>query len=392
MTTAPTTDTPYSQFLVEKMLALSSELNSCRNEGAMLAPLLSMARTSAGAEAGSLYLVKDGMLHFVAAQNDRMDASEITSYLLGQRIPVSADSLVGFVAMSGQVMNIRDSHRIPEGAPFRISRELDIKTGYCANSILAIPLRCPKGELIGVLELFNHQDPGGLESPFDDEAVCAVMALASTAAIAVHNVQLQDCLRAAHLKTIFCLSAVAEYRDVETAHHVQRVSRCSELIATALGLNADDIMLVRYASPMHDVGKVGIPDTILFKPGQLTPDERKVIERHTQIGAEVLGDAMEPILTTAREIALFHHERWDGQGYPKGLGGKDIPLHGRIVSVVDVFDAVVSRRCYKDACSLDTALAILQEDSGKHFDPEVVRAFMTALPEVLKSYPTLKAA
>jgi HD-GYP domain-containing protein (c-di-GMP phosphodiesterase class II) len=321
-----------------------------------------------------------------------MDESDIDRHLLGEEIPVSTDSLVGFVALSGQVMNIPDTHRLPEGAPFRISRYLDARTGYCADNILAIPLRCPDGEQIGVLELFNHQDADGRQFPFGDDALEAVTTLASTAAIALHNSRLQEHLREAHLDTILCLSTVAEYRDSDTAQHIQRVSRGSELVAAALGASADQVSLVRYASPMHDVGKVAIPDAILLKPGHLTADQRKVVERHTQIGAEILGSADAPVLAAAREIALWHHEHWDGQGYPHGLKGTDIPLRARIVGLMDVFDAVVSRRCYKEACSLDTALAILQEDSGKHFDPDAVRAFISALPEVLKSYPALKAA
>jgi len=358
----------------------------------MLDAILTECRAATGAEAGSMYLAWNGSLKFVAAQNDRMDASAVVDHLLGREMPMSVDSLAGFVAISGQAMNIPDTHNLPEGAPFRISRDLDARTGYCANNILAVPLHCPDGERIGVLELFNHQDAEGRQSPFGDEASGVVITLASTAAIALHNAHLQRRLRDAHLDTILCLSTVAEYRDGDTAQHVQRVSRCSELTASALGLNADQVALIRFASPMHDVGKVAIPDAILLKSGHLTADQRKVIERHAQIGAEILGSADDPVLVTAREIALCHHERWDGQGYPRGLKGLDIPLNGRITGLVDVFDAVVSRRCYKEACSLDTALAILDEDSGKHFDPDVVRAFLSVLGDIRQCYPALAVA
>ena len=357
----------------------------------MLEAILTESRAATGAEAGSLYVAWNGKLKFVAAQNDRMNASAIDRLLLGEEIPISMESLVGFITLTGQAMNIPDTHCLPEGTPFRISRDLDARTGYCANSILAIPLRCPDGERIGAIELFNHQELDGQQTPFGDEAIDAITTLASTAAIALHNAHLQQHLREANLSTILCLSTVAEYRDADTAQHVQRVSRCSELTAAALGLDIDEVTLVRYASPMHDVGKVAIPDAILLKPGLLTAEQRKVMERHALIGAEILGSADDPILAAAREIALFHHERWDGKGYPQGAKDLAIPLYARIVGLVDVFDAVVSRRCYKDACTLNTALAILQEDSGKHFDPDVVRAFMSVLPEVLKSYPTLKA-
>jgi hypothetical protein len=371
---------------------LNFKLHTSKDQLTMLEAILTESRAATGAEAGSLYVAWNGKLKFVAAQNDRMNASDIDHLLLREEIPISLESLVGFVTLTGQAMNIPDTHRLPEGTPFRISRHLDTRTGYCADSILAIPLRCPNGEQIGALELFNHRELDGRQSPFGDEATDAVTTLASTAAIALHNAHLQQHLREAHLDTILCLSTVAEYRDADTSQHVQRVSRCSELVAAALGHDADGVTLIRYASPMHDVGKVAIPDAILLKPGLLTSDQRKVMEQHAQIGAEILGNSNDPILAVAREIALCHHERWDGQGYPRGLKELAIPLSARIVGLVDVFDAVVSRRCYKAACTLDTALVILQEDSEKHFDPDVVRAFMSVLPGVLKSYPTLKAA
>ena len=144
---------------------------------------------------------------------------------------------------------------------------------------------------------------------------------------------------------------------------------------------------------MHDVGKVAIPDAILLKPGHLTAHQRKVMERHTIAGSEIFANPEDSVIAMARDIALYHHERWDGQGYPNEFMGEAIPLPGRIVGLADVFDAVVSRRCYKEACSLDMALGILDEDSGKHFDPEVVKAFLAVLDRVLEtSYPNLKAA
>jgi hypothetical protein len=371
---------------------LNFKLHASGDQRSMLDAILTALRTATGAEAGSLYLAWNGKLKLVTAQNDQMNASNIDRHLLGEEMAISMESLVGFITMTGQAMNIPDTHCLPEGTPFHISRRLDTRTGYCADNILAIPLRCPDGERIGAMELFNHREADGRPTPFGDEAVDAVTALASTAAMALHNAHLQQHLREAYLDTILCLSTVAEYRDADTAQHVQRVSRCSELAAAALNLPAPEVTLVRYASPMHDVGKVAIPDSILLKPGFLTADQRKIMERHAQIGAEILGSADVPILTIAREIALSHHERWDGQGYPQGIKGTDIPLHARIVGLVDVFDAVVSRRCYKKACSLDMALSIVQEDSEKHFDPDVVRAFMSVLPEILKSYPTLNAA
>jgi putative two-component system response regulator len=217
------------------------------------------------------------------------------------------------------------------------------------------------------------------------------MSLASLASIMLHNIGLQEQLREGNLDTIFRLSTIAEYRDSDTSEHVQRVSRTSVLLARQLGLRAEEVELIKCASPMHDVGKVAIPDAILLKPGHLSPRERKIMERHTVVGASIFEDPQNPVLATAREVAMRHHERWDGQGYPNRMAGDSIPMAGRIVALADVFDAVVSRRCYKEACSLDVALDILNKDSGKHFDPEVVAAFQAVLGQVLDVYPELKA-
>jgi len=135
-----------------------------------------------------------------------------------------------------------------------------------------------------------------------------------------------------------------------------------------------------------------IPDAILLKTGHLAPEQREVMERHTVLGAEIFGEPENEVLAVAREVALAHHERWDGHGYPNGLKGDDIPLSGRIVGLAGVFDALVSKRCYKEARSLDVALDILNQDTGKHFDPRVVEAFLRILDDVLESYPALQAA
>ena len=380
------------QVLHRSIRDMNFKLYPAKNERSILDAILSEARLVAGAEAGSLYLALNGHLKIVAVHNNRMDASDIDRHLMGQSIPVSMESLVGLVAISGQAMNIPDTHHLPTGAPFRINRDLDAKTGYHADSILAVPLCGPDREQIGVMELFNHHDADGRPCPFEQDALEAITTLASTAAVVLCHEFLRQRLRNAHLDTILCLSAVAEYRDSDTAQHIRRVSRCSELIAAEMGVSAEEAAIVRYASPMHDVGKVGIPDAILLKPGPLTDGEQEVMRRHTLLGAEILGSIDDPIFSAAREIALDHHERWDGLGYPAGLKGTDIPLNARIVGLVDVFDAVVSRRCYKEACSLSTALAILNQDSGKHFDPDAVRSFLRVLNEVLKSYPGLAAA
>jgi hypothetical protein len=378
--------------LARSLLDLGASLYDCRDMDAALHDILRQARAFAHAEAGTLYLADGGMLRFVAVQNDRLGSAAVGDRLLGRELPINSSSLAGFVAATGEPVSVADCRSLPAGAPFRINRDLDTLTGYRIQSILAIPLNCPNEGCIGVLELFNRLDPAGRPAAFTPPVRDAAISLCAQAALALHNLRLQKQLRQVHLTSILRLSGIAEYRDADTGEHIKRVSRVSEVLASAMGLSPDRAELIKYASPMHDVGKVAIPDAILLKPGHLTAEQRRVMQRHTVIGAEILGRPEDDVIAQAREVALFHHERWDGQGYPNGVSGEDIPLCGRIVGLADVFDAVVSRRCYKDACSLDVAMDIVHNDSGRHFDPAVVEAFDAHLDLVLQSYPELKAA
>lgn len=190
-------------------------------------------------------------------------------------------------------------------------------------------------------------------------------------------------LEQARTDAIRRLGAASEYRDNETGMHVMRMTHFATSIAKALGLPEAQRELLAICAPMHDVGKIGIPDAILLKPGRLSADEFSVMKTHTDIGSRLLtGD--DALIQTAREIAVSHHERWDGLGYPQGLAGEAIPLLARICAVSDVFDALTSTRPYKEAWPLDEAIAWIRAGSGTHFDPAVVAAFDQALPEILR--------
>jgi len=372
--------------VLSSLLEVGRKLYAHDNTREMLDIILTHARSLAGAEAGSMFLVSRDSLRFAAVQNDRIDTSTISTQLLGQTMPATMESLAGFVTLTGQIANIPDSYNLPEGSPFRINREFDAATGYRTKSTLAVPLNCPDGTCVGVLQLINHIDRNGREGAFEDPADSGVLLLASSAAVMVHNAVLQERLYQAHLGTIYRLAVVAEYRDNDTGDHIRRVSRISELVARAMGIDRDLVERIKSASQMHDVGKVAVPDAILLKPGHLTPQQRAVMEKHTTIAAEILAGPEDDLLAMGRDIALNHHERWDGQGYPNGISGRDIPLSARIVAIADVFDAIISQRCYKAACSFDVALDIISKDSGHHFDPEVAKAFFTVIDEILELY------
>lgn len=184
-------------------------------------------------------------------------------------------------------------------------------------------------------------------------------------------------LKDAHQELLDRLALAAEFRDDETGEHTRRVGRLAASIARAMGQCSAFVSAISYAALLHDLGKIGTPDSILLKKGKLTPAEFDIIRAHPTIGARILDGCTEPVLAMAREIALTHHERWDGRGYPFGIHGSSIPLSGRIVAVADAFDAICSVRPYKPAQPVDAAIMEIMRSRGTHFDPEVVDAFMT---------------
>ena len=191
-------------------------------------------------------------------------------------------------------------------------------------------------------------------------------------------------LRNSRRQTIRYLARAVELRDGDTGGHIERIGETCGVIAEALGLDPGVVELLREAAPMHDVGKIGIEDRILRKPGALTPEERAEMQRHAELGRELLVGSGEELLDMAAEIAWTHHERFNGSGYPRGLAGEEIPLAGRIVAVADVFDALVSDRVYRSAFPVQRAIEMVQTGGGYHFDPNVVDAFMRELPQILE--------
>jgi putative two-component system response regulator len=185
-------------------------------------------------------------------------------------------------------------------------------------------------------------------------------------------------------KIIERLGRAAEYKDNETGMHVVRMSHYSHILALAAGMNEADADLLKAAAPMHDIGKIGIPDNILQKPGKLDEAEWKIMQSHVEIGADILGDDDSELLKMAKLVALSHHEKWDGSGYPNGLAGEAIPLEGRIVAIADVFDALTAQRPYKRAWSVTEAVEMMQELSGQHFDPQLLALFVNELPKILE--------
>lgn len=194
------------------------------------------------------------------------------------------------------------------------------------------------------------------------------------------NIELQE----SYLDAIHRLVLAAEYKDEETGNHIVRMSKYSALLAEKLGLPVKAVQNIKYATPMHDLGKIGIPDNILTKPGKLTDEEFETMTKHTTIGAKILADSRSEILKTARRIALTHHEKWDGTGYPNSLSKNKIPVEGRIVGLADVFDALTSKRPYKEPYPIEAAIEIIKLGRGHHFDPVIVDIFLDNIKEIKK--------
>lgn len=205
-------------------------------------------------------------------------------------------------------------------------------------------------------------------------------------AVAQRTAELQQAfekIKAASLDTIFRLSMASEYKEKDTSAHIMRMSHYCAAIARSRGLDESMVESIRYAAPMHDLGKIGIPDAILMKPAKLDAAEWEIMQQHTIIGAKILNGSDAEIIRLGETIALSHHEKWDGSGYPNGLKGMDIPIAGRIAAIADVFDALMSRRSYKEPFYVDKSLRIIREGRGTHFDPDVVDAFFAVQDDIL---------
>lgn len=364
-------------------IALSGE----RDLGRLLTTILQEAREFTHAEGGTLYSVEGDRLRFLTTQNDALDRrGDGTDYALheaGRLMPLSRESMAGYVGLTGELINLEDVYLIPPDRPFRFNPEFDRRHQYRTTSMLMVPMKDADGNILGVLQLINALDPAGQVVPFDHRWEDLIMSLASQAAVAIRNVRLTEELKAAYMDTILRLSVAAEYKDTETANHIRRVAHYAAIIATELGLEPDRVEAIRCAAPMHDVGKIGIPESILQKPGKLTPDEYEAMKKHTVLGAHIFDGAEAMLLKTSAVVALTHHERYDGSGYPRGLKGSEIPIEGQIIALADVFDALSSPRCYKPAYPIKRCLEIITSECRHHFHPDVIRAFTNRMDDVL---------
>ena len=288
--------------------------------------------------------------------------------------------VAGYAALSKETQIVVDAYN-----DYRFNPDVDKMTGYLTQTILSVPLLDNQENTIGVFQALNKK-----ESIFTNIDAEILLLISNYAASAIENAILYDRLRDTHTKIINKLASVAEFKDQETSKHTKRVGLYSALLAEQYGLSRDDISKIELTAPMHDAGKIGIADKIMLKAGRLDKEEFEIMKTHAQIGHDLLFDEENEYLITAALIALEHHEKWDGTGYPHGKRGKEISIFGRIVAIADVFDALISMRPYKNPWSFKKAHEYLQHNSGTHFDPTLIDLFNKNIEKIHTIYQELK--
>jgi len=389
----------------EKLDALTSigqELSQVQDLDILMEHILREARLFSNADAGSIYIKNRNRLDFKYTQNDtmqnRLSPGEKLIYNIFS-IPIDCGSIAGYAALTGEILNIPDAYEISESSPFKFSRGFDEASKYRTKSILTIPLKTIKGEVMGILQIINATGNNGETQAFSEEDEKFMAHFAGIATLALDRARLT---RSILLRMI----QMAEMRDPkETGAHVNRVGGYAVEIFEAWAKRRDmgekemnqNRDMLRMAAMLHDVGKVAISDIILKKPGKFNDDEYEIMKMHTLYGARLFTENQSDFEEAAMQVALNHHERWDGRGYPghidinsgepkdgfkdtsgKAIGkkGEEIPLFGRIVALADVYDALSSKRVYKEPWEENQVLDVITKESGNQFEPELVEIFL----------------
>ncbi len=383
---------------VEWINEFSMELLGYNDNFTVIDRILYEARRITLAEAGTVYLVEGDELVFSYTHNDRLFALDKSNkYVYSNiRLPIATNSIAGYCAKTKETLNLKDVRNFPSDYPFYFNDAFDLETNYLTVSMYCVPLLGHEGKLLGVLQLINRQENGKSVS-FPDKIASLVTLLTTITTNAIERTKLIE-------EMIFRLQHIISLHDPsETGPHVERVGAVSAEIYTYLanktGIDLDKSYnfrgQLRMAAKLHDMGKIGIPKEILKKPARLTDEEFEIMKSHASIGAGIFSLTIDSSEDLAKNVALHHHQKWNGKGYTGDknvqiLAGKDIPLEARIVAVADVFDALISKRCYKPQWTWKDAMDIIEQDSGSHFDPEVVEAFFAIEDTVKMIYEKYK--
>ncbi len=383
-----------------KIISTINYLAQTQDVDIMMERILTEARKITNADAGSIYKKESNMLQLNYAQNETKQKELPPNKKLIYEtftFPIDESSIAGYVAETKKILNIDDVYCIPLDLPYKFEKRVDETSNYRTRSMLTLPLLNPSEEVLGVLQLINAKDHSGKVIPFKEEFVPMVSFFAECASIALERANLVR-------KIVLRMIKMAELRDPkETGKHVNRVGEYSSILYEAWAQKKQKSFkeiekykdIIRVAAMLHDVGKVAVSDTILKKQDKLTDEEYEQIKAHTYLGACLFEDPASEVEKIAQIISLEHHERWDGKGYPGDIGdadklvecpnrispkrgkkGEEISIWGRIVSLADVYDALTSKRCYKDPWPEEKVIEEIKTQKGKQFDPELVDIFL----------------
>ncbi|MDR1839735.1 MAG: HD domain-containing protein [Treponema sp.] len=409
------------------LIQLDSELNQIQDVDVLLERILYEARYVTHADAGSIYITipagkgKEGIekLSFKYSQNDTIQKTlppgQKTVYSVFS-LPINEKSISGYCALNKTLINVPDMYNIPSESPYSFNSSFDVIAGYKTISSLTTPLIAADKKLMGVIQVLNSKDKDGNVVPFTSDDEILLTHFANNATIVLQRAYITRTM-------ILRMIKMAELRDPkETGTHVNRVSGYAMDIYDrwAYHHKVPEVEKIKFrdnlkiSSMLHDVGKVAIPDSILQKPARFTPEEFKIMQNHTVYGAGLFIDANSPVDLLSKDIALTHHENWDGTGYPGwvnpitekaertddkgnplGKKGEEIPFGGRIVAIADVYDALCSKRVYKEPWSEEDVLNEMRKLSGTKFDPELTEIFFEILPSIKNiqnAYPEEKEA
>ncbi len=358
--------------ILELIFVYLAEVSSLREYDEIIDVLARMGRALTSADRCSIWVVSDNKKTIWTKVAQGMDA--IT-------LPMNS-GIVGNTIVTGERVIIDDVY-----SDERFNQEVDKQTGYKTKSMMVIPMYDYNDNIIGAFQVINHQ---GERDIFDSRDMERLTLASTYAAETLISAKLSQEIDETQQEVVFTMGSIGESRSKETGNHVIRVAEYSKLLALAYGISLEDAELLKQASPMHDIGKIAIPDNILKKPGRFDENERYIMNTHAELGYHMIKNSQRPLLQAAAIVAYQHHEKWDGSGYPNGLSAEDIHIYARITALADVFDALGSDRVYKKAWSDEKIFTLLKEERGKHFEPKLVDLFFENLGELLKIRETFQ--
>ena len=346
-----------AQEILELIFTYLTKISSLRKHDEIIEVLANMGRALTNADRCTVWVVSDNRKKIWTKIAHGIDAIELDIH----------SGIVGASIEQQEKIIIDDVHK-----DHRFNPEIDKKTGYITKSMMVIPMFDNEDTIIGAFQVINSKSESGI---FDQRDMQRLMLATTYAAETLVSAQLTQEIDETQREVVFTMGAIGESRSKETGNHVKRVAEYSKILALAYGLSEDEAELLKQASPMHDIGKVAIPDAILNKPGRFNDAERKIMNTHAELGYHMIKNSHRALLQTAAIVAYEHHEKWDGTGYPNKKSGENIHIYGRITALADVFDALGSDRVYKKAWDDQRILNLLQEERGKHFDPKLIDIF-----------------